>query len=73
MDEEYNRLNRQFEEINKEIESTLDNIIYLYKNVEIENINLYNLYLSLNELVNKKTTIRNKIIIYRIENNIFED
>lgn len=73
MDNEYNNLKRQFEEINKEIEGSLDNIIYLYKNVEIENINLYNLYLSLNELVNKKTTIRNKIIIYKIENNLFED
>lgn len=73
MDNEYNNLKRQFEEINNEINSKLDSIIYLYRNVEIENINLYNLYLSLNELVNKKTTIKNKIIIYRIENNIFED
>ena len=72
-DEYYNNLKIQHKLIIDEIDDNIENLIYLLKIVEIENINLYQFYLSLNDLINKKSIVNNKIINYKIENNIIDD
>lgn len=72
-DEYYNNMKIQYKLIIDEIDDNIENLIYLLKTVEIENINLYQFYLSLNDLINKKSIIENKIKMYKIENNIIDD
>lgn len=72
-DEYYNNMKIQYKLIVDEIDDNIENLIYLLKTVEIENINLYQFYLSLNDLINKKSIIENKIKMYKIENNIIDD
>ena len=72
-DEYYNNLKIQYKLIIDEIDDIIENLIYMLNNIEIENINLYNIYLNLNELINKKTIIKDKITFYKIENNIVDD
>lgn len=71
--EYYNNMKIQYKLIVDEIDDNIENLIYLLKTVEIENINLYQFYLSLNDLINKKNIIENKIKMYKIENNIVDD
>ena len=72
-DKYYNNMKIQYKLIVDEINDNIENLIYLLKTVEIENINLYQFYLSLNDLINKKNIIENKIKMYKIENNIIDD
>ena len=67
---EYNNLVKQYNNINNELDSEIENLIYLLENIEIESINLYSIYLKINDLIYNKKMIQNKLNIFKIENNI---
>lgn len=62
MNDEINELKKLHDEIIDEIDDEIENLKYLLDHVEIENINLYQIYLKINELINNKKIIENKII-----------
>ena len=67
---EYNNLVKQYNNITDELDSEIENLIYLLENIEIESINLYSIYLKINDLIYNKKMIQNKLNIFKIENNI---
>ena len=52
------------------IKHEIENLKYLLDASEIESINLYEIYISINDLITKKRIIKDKIISYQLENNI---
>lgn len=56
------------EEINNELNNEIKKLIDLLLHEDIENINLYNFYLKINDLLNKRTITKDKIIHLRLSN-----
>ena len=54
-------------ELDKNINSEVKILIDLLIDENIENINLYNFYLKINDLLSKRTIIKDKIIHLRLE------
>lgn len=73
MNDEYNLLKKQYVNIIDEIDDEIENVKYLFDHVEIDDINLYSIYLKLNDLIYQKKLIKSKIKNYQIENNIVDD
>ena len=73
MNDEYNLLKKQYKLIIDEIDDEIENVKYLFDYVEIDDINLYSIYLKLNDLIYNKKMIKSKIKNYQIENNIVDD
>ena len=51
----------KLKKINKQIEIERHNLIYMLKNINIENINLINFHYKINDLLIKRNEIENKI------------
>lgn len=54
-------LEKELENINDEIDKEKNNLIYMLTKMEIEDINLYGFYLKINDLINQKKIIADKI------------
>ena len=54
-------LEKELKEINDEIDKEKNNLIYMLTNMEIEDINLYGFYLKINDLINQKKIVADKI------------
>ena len=54
-------LEKELKNINDEIDKQKKTLIYMLTNMEIEDINLYNFYLKINDLINKRAIVDNKI------------
>ena len=70
MSDEYEILKKQYAEISDLITDEIENLKYLLDASEIESINFYEIYLSFNDLINKKRIIKEKIMNYQLMNNI---
>ena len=70
MSDEYEILKKQYAEISDLLTDEIENLKYLLDASEIESINLYEIYISINDLITKKRIIKDKIISYQLENNI---
>ena len=70
MSDEYEILKKQYVEICDLISDEIENLKYLLDASEIESINFYEIYLSFNDLINKKRIIKEKIMNYQLMNNI---
>ena len=68
--DEYEILKKQYAEINDIITDEIENLKYLLDASEIESINFYEIYLSFNDLINKKRIIKEKIMNFQLMNNI---
>ena len=68
--DEYEILKKQYAEINDLISDEIENLKYLLDASEIESINFYEIYLSFNDLINKKRIIKEKIMNYQLMHNI---
>lgn len=56
------------EEINNELNNEIKKLIDLLLHEDIENINLYNFYLKINDLLTKQNITKDKIIHLRLSN-----
>ena len=54
-------LEKELKNINDEIDKQKKTLIYMLTNMEIEDINLYNFYLKINDLVNQRKIAADKI------------
>lgn len=70
MSDEYEILKKQYVEICDLITDEIENLKYLLDASEIESINFYEIYLSFNDLINKKRIIKEKIMNYQLMHNI---
>ena len=62
------KLEIMLKEINKEIKNEKNNLIKLLQTEEIENINLYQIYLNIKDLLTNRKIISNRLIMDMIDN-----
>lgn len=62
-------LNNFYDELTEEIENELENLQYLIKTVEVENINLIEIHYKIKSLSIKKDEIKNELLNYNIIRN----
>ena len=60
-------LNQLLKDLDNELNNERNKLINLLKFEDLENINLYNFYLKINDLLNKRKIIVNKIILNEID------
>ena len=63
------QLNKFYDELTEEIENELENLEYLIKTVEVENINLIEKNYKIKSLTIKKDEIKNELLNYNIIRN----
>ena len=63
------QLNKFYDELTEEIENELENLQYLIKTVEVENINLIEIHYKIKSLTIKKDEIKNELLNYNIIRN----
>ena len=63
------QLNKFYDELTEEIENELENLEYLIKTVEVENINLIEIHYKIKSLTIKKDEIKNELLNYNIIRN----
>ena len=63
------QLNKFYDELTEEIENELENLEYLIKTVEVENINLIEIHYKIKSLIIKKDEIKNELLNYNIIRN----
>lgn len=54
-------LQKKLDNINKQIDIEVNNLIYLLNNMNIEDINLLNIHFKLIDLLNKRDMLNNKL------------
>ena len=60
-------LEQELKNVNAEIEKEKNNLIYMLTNMEIEDIDIYNFYLKIKDLIFQKKLLKNKIFDAKIE------
>lgn len=68
-EEQIKQLNKFYDELTEEIENELENLQYLIKTVEVENINLIEIHYKIKSLTIKKDEIKNELLNYNIIRN----
>ena len=68
MEEQEQELILILEEIDKNLNEEIKKLINLLIHEDIENINLYNFYIKINDLLTKRNITKDKIIYLRLSN-----